>query len=65
VERDWLAADGKGDVAALRRIAAGAPGNTGEIGDIHRIPPNLWLVRNEVGGLDRHVPGGLLAPQKQ
>jgi hypothetical protein len=26
-------------------FAQGDPGNTGEIGDIHRIPPNLWLVR--------------------
>src|SRR5437588_11470118 len=31
-------------------FAQGDPGNTGEIGDIYTIPPNLWLVRNEVGG---------------
>ena len=31
-------------------FAQGDPGNNGEIGDIYRIPPNLWLVRNEVGG---------------
>ena len=31
-------------------FASGDPGNTGEIGDIYRIPPKLWLVRNEVGG---------------
>jgi hypothetical protein len=31
-------------------LASGDPGNTGEIGDIYRIPPKLWLVRNEVGG---------------
>jgi hypothetical protein len=31
-------------------FAQGDPGNTGEIGDIYRIPPKLWLVRNEVGG---------------
>jgi hypothetical protein len=31
-------------------FAQGDPGNSGEIGDIYRIPPNLWLVRNEVGG---------------
>jgi hypothetical protein len=27
-------------------LASGDPGNTGEIGDIYRIPPKLWLVRN-------------------
>jgi hypothetical protein len=31
-------------------FASGDPGNTVEIGDIYRIPPKLWLVRNEVGG---------------
>jgi hypothetical protein len=31
-------------------FATGDPGNTGEVGDIYRIPPKLWLVRNEVGG---------------
>ncbi|SRR6266704_1258776 len=31
-------------------LAQGSPDNTGEIGDIWRIPPDLWLVRNEVGG---------------
>jgi len=37
-------------------FASGDPGNTGEIGDIHRIPPNLWLVRNEVGGWTAMFP---------
>jgi len=37
-------------------FAQGDPGNTGEIGDIHRIPPNLWLVRNEVGGWTAMYP---------
>ena len=37
-------------------FASGDPGNTGEIGDIHRIPPNLWLVRNEVGGWTTMFP---------
>ena len=32
------------------QLAQGSPDNTGEVGDIWRIPPNLWLVRNEVGG---------------
>ncbi len=31
------------------RLAQGSPDNTGEVGDIVRIPPNLWLVRNELG----------------
>jgi hypothetical protein len=38
------------------RFAQGDPGNTGEIGDIYRIPPNLWLVRNEVGGWTAMYP---------
>jgi hypothetical protein len=37
-------------------FAQGDPGNTGEIGDIYRIPPNLWLVRNEVGGWTAMYP---------
>jgi len=37
-------------------FASGDPSNTGEIGDIHRIPPNLWLVRNEVGGWTAMFP---------
>jgi hypothetical protein len=37
-------------------FASGDPGNTGEIGNIHRIPPNLWLVRNEVGGWTAMFP---------
>ena len=44
----------------MRRVvgieAAGDPGNTGEIGDIYRIPPKLWLVRNEVGGWTAMYP---------
>jgi len=30
--------------------------NTGEVSDIVRIPPNLWLVRNEVGGWTAMYP---------
>jgi hypothetical protein len=37
-------------------FASGDPGNTGEIGDIYRIPPKLWLVRNEVGGWTAMYP---------
>ncbi len=37
-------------------FASGDPGNTGEIGDIYRIPPQLWLVRNEVGGWTAMYP---------
>jgi hypothetical protein len=37
-------------------FAQGDPDNTGEIGDIYRIPPNLWLVRNEVGGWTAMYP---------
>jgi hypothetical protein len=37
-------------------LASGDPGNTGEIGDIYRIPPKLWLVRNEVGGWTAMYP---------
>lgn len=36
--------------------AQGDPGNTGEIGDIYRIPPKLWLVGNEVGGWTAMYP---------
>jgi hypothetical protein len=39
-------------------FASGDPGNTGEIGDIYRIPPKLWLVRNEVGGWTAMYPEG-------
>lgn len=44
---------GKALASILRtkcQLAQGSPDNTGEIGDIWRIPPNLWLVRNEVLG---------------
>ena len=37
-------------------FAQGDPGNTGEIGDIYRIPPKLWLVRNEVDGWTAMYP---------
>jgi hypothetical protein len=37
-------------------FASGDPGNSGEIGDIYRIPPKLWLVRNEVGGWTAMYP---------
>ena len=37
-------------------LASGDLGNTGEIGDIYRIPPKLWLVRNEVGGWTAMYP---------
>ena len=37
-------------------LAERSPDNTGEIGDIYRIPPNLWLVRNEVGGWTAMYP---------
>jgi hypothetical protein len=37
-------------------FATGDPGNSGEIGDIYRIPPKLWLVRNEVGGWTAMYP---------
>lgn len=50
-------AQGMTELAALAKIiktklayAAGDPGNTGEVGDIVKLPPKLWLVRNEVGG---------------
>ena len=38
------------------RFASADPGNIGEIGDIYRIPPKLWLVRNEVGGWTAMYP---------
>ncbi len=38
------------------RFARGSSDNTGEVGDIMRIPPNLWLVRNEVGGWTAMYP---------
>jgi hypothetical protein len=37
-------------------FAQGDPGNTGNIGDIYKLPPNLWLVRNEVGGWTAMFP---------
>ena len=37
-------------------FASGHPGNTGEIGDIYRMAPKLWLVRNEVGGWTAMYP---------
>jgi hypothetical protein len=37
-------------------FAQGDPGNSGQIGDIYRIPPKLWLVRNEVGGWTAMYP---------
>ena len=45
-------------------FASGGPGNTGEIGDIFRIPSKLWLAQRG-RRLDRHVPGGLLAPHNK
>jgi hypothetical protein len=38
------------------QFAESDPGNRGEVGDICRIPPNLWLVRNEVGGWTAMYP---------
>ena len=38
------------------QFAQSSEGNTGEIGDIWRIPPDLWLVRNEVGGWTAMYP---------
>ena len=38
------------------QLAQGSPDNTGEVGDIWRIPPNLWIVRNEVGGWTAMYP---------
>lgn len=37
-------------------FAQGSPDNTGEVGDIWRIPPKLWLVLNEVGGWTAMYP---------
>jgi hypothetical protein len=37
-------------------FAQGSPDNTGEVGDIYRIPPELWLVRNEMGGWTAMYP---------
>jgi hypothetical protein len=50
---------GKALASILRtkcRFAEGSPDNTGEIGDIWRIPPKLWLVRNEMGGWTAMYP---------
>ena len=38
------------------QLAQGSPDNTGEIGDIWRIPPNLWIVKNEVRGWTAMYP---------
>ena len=38
------------------QFAESDPGNTGEIGDIYKLPPKLWLVRNEVGGWTAMYP---------
>ncbi len=38
------------------RFAQGSSDNTGEVGDIVRIPPNLWLVRNELDGWTAMYP---------
>jgi hypothetical protein len=43
-------------VSAKCAFVQSDPGNTGEIEDMHRIPPNLWLVRNEVGGWTAMYP---------
>lgn len=43
-------------LATKCRFAKGSPDNTGEVGDIYRIPSNLWLVRNEVGGWTAMYP---------
>ncbi len=46
-----------GNVLRTKCLAAsGSPDNTGEVGDIMRIPPNLWLVRNEIGGWTAMYP---------
>ena len=37
-------------------FAQGDPGNNGQVGDIYKLPPNLWLVRNEVGGWTAMFP---------
>ena len=37
-------------------FAEESPGNAGIAGDIVTIPPNLWLVRNEVGGWTAMYP---------
>jgi hypothetical protein len=38
------------------KFAQAHPGNCGEIGDKFTIPPNLWLVLNEVGGWTAMYP---------
>jgi hypothetical protein len=38
------------------QCASGDADNTGEVGDIYRIPPALWLVRNEVDGWTAMYP---------
>ena len=62
VEGEALAHDGSfgrslaSILATKCRFAKGSPDNTGEVGDIYRIPSNLWLVRNEVGGWTAMYP---------
>ena|SRR5437899_2956374 len=61
-EADAAATDGNFNeaLASILRtkcsLAQGSDDNTGEVGDIWRIPPNLWLVRNEVGGWTAMYP---------
>ena len=38
------------------QFARPSEGNTGEVGDIWRLPPDLWLVMNEVGGWTAMYP---------
>ena len=38
------------------QFAQGSSDNTGQIGDIYKFPPDLWLVRNEVGGWTAMYP---------
>src|SRR5438093_12660243 len=50
---------GKALASILRakcQFAQGSSDNTGQIGDIYKLPPNLWLVRNEVGGWTAMYP---------
>jgi len=62
VEAQAAAFDGNFDRALASilqtkcRFAKSSPDNTGEVGDIVRIPPDLWLVRNESGGWTAMYP---------
>jgi hypothetical protein len=38
------------------KFAQGSGDNTGEVGDIYKLPPNLWLFKNEVGGYTLMFP---------